>query len=129
MTSFAVTVLSMPHAGHSTGVGLRPLTGSTSKANRCPHSHSSLMRIKCDRWLGLQIEDVLNEGEMEAQKLGLLHPECIWILPPAWSADFSPQQSYETGSAPIPVGRANHLGRCGGLNSALRPALPRSGWR
>src|SRR5207244_8919196 len=39
MTAFAAAVLSAPQAGHSTGDGIRPLIGSTSKANRCPHSH------------------------------------------------------------------------------------------
>src|SRR5204863_8966739 len=43
--AFAAAVLSVPHAGHNTCEGMRLLTGSTSKANRCPHSHCSLMRV------------------------------------------------------------------------------------
>src|SRR5262249_31079337 len=41
--AFAASVPSVPQAGHVTGEGTRPLTGSTSNWYRCPQLHCILM--------------------------------------------------------------------------------------
>ena len=42
MMAFASAVQSALHDGHSTGTGIWPFTGSTSKANFVPQTHSTL---------------------------------------------------------------------------------------
>ena len=46
---FAAVVPSTPQAGHCTGVGIRPLTGSTSNLYRVPQPHSILISIFVER--------------------------------------------------------------------------------